>query len=732
MRFFLVLQFMAICSIGIGQYPSLSDTIVDGLQPLDSVMVTTRWSSDRLGAMPTVKGTFLYAGKKSEQILLGGNNADMANKTGRQIFAKIPGVFVYDMDGAGNQLNISMRGLDPHRGWEFSNRKDGFITNSDLYGYPASHFSMPLESIERIEIVRGTASLQYGAQFGGMINYVTKKPDSTRSFSFENVTSVGSFRLRSNYTAVSGRIGKLSYLAYYQKRGRLGYRDNEATDATAQSVQLKYASNKNLTLQLEWSRSQYLYRLPGALTDSMFRINPRQATRSRNYYSPDIHLPAFGLIWKPAKVTTVQFKLSAILGNRSSVLFDRPVNIRDTIQPQTGLFSNRQVDIDVYHSYTAELNLLHEYQLGKVHNTLSTGLQYINNDLSRRQFGIGTTAGDYDLTVVPDSWTRDIHLLTKHFAFFAENKFQLTHSFSINAGFRVENGVTDMQGKIVYYPTNKIPLRIANKFPLFGVQFSWKPQPINGEFYGGWSQAYRPMYFRDLIPGSVFEEVDPAIKSAKGFNAEIGYRGSWRWLKWDISVYQLNYNNRFGLLVQPSIQNNLMFLRTNIGDSRTRGVELFLQSEIPFNKKTALSIFTSTAYTDARYVSGNIRNGSQNISLKNKIVESTPRWLSRNGVQFRHRGIFLQVLYSYTAHSFADPQNTVEPNTSTAAVGLVPAYSILDAALSFKFNKKIEGKLNLNNIMDKQYFTKRPTLYPGPGVWPSEGRNLSFTLITRL
>jgi Outer membrane receptor for Fe3+-dicitrate len=91
---------------------------------------------------------------------------DFSNKVGRQLFVKVPGVFVYDMDGSGNQVNISARGLDPHRGWEFNIRKDGVITNSDMYGYPASHYSMPMESIERIELVRGTGSLQYGAQFG--------------------------------------------------------------------------------------------------------------------------------------------------------------------------------------------------------------------------------------------------------------------------------------------------------------------------------------------------------------------------------------------------------------------------------------------------------------------------------------------------------------------------------------------------------------------------------------
>ncbi|MEZ4799108.1 MAG: TonB-dependent receptor plug domain-containing protein [Flavobacteriales bacterium] len=85
------------------------------------------------------------------------------------MFARIPGVFVYDMDGTGNQTNISTRGLDAHRGWEFNIRKDGVLTNSDMYGYPASHFNIPMEAVNRIELIRGGGANQYGAQFGGML-----------------------------------------------------------------------------------------------------------------------------------------------------------------------------------------------------------------------------------------------------------------------------------------------------------------------------------------------------------------------------------------------------------------------------------------------------------------------------------------------------------------------------------------------------------------------------------
>ena len=137
-------------SIAHAQQLNKSDTIL--VRWLDSVRVISSQQTRSWVNEPS--GNYMFSGKKTEQIKLSGSSADIAGKNARQIFATVPGVFVYDMDGAGNQINIGARGLDPHRSWEFNMRKDGIITNSDMYAYPASHFSMPLESIERIEIVR--------------------------------------------------------------------------------------------------------------------------------------------------------------------------------------------------------------------------------------------------------------------------------------------------------------------------------------------------------------------------------------------------------------------------------------------------------------------------------------------------------------------------------------------------------------------------------------------------
>ena len=117
---------------------------------LQEVQVKEQQFKFNIQSLPATKGTFLYGGKKTEMINVQGLDANIAEKTPRQIFAKVPGVFVYDMDGSGNQINISTRGLDPHRGWEFNVCKDGVITNTDMYGYPASHYSMLMEKLFKI------------------------------------------------------------------------------------------------------------------------------------------------------------------------------------------------------------------------------------------------------------------------------------------------------------------------------------------------------------------------------------------------------------------------------------------------------------------------------------------------------------------------------------------------------------------------------------------------------
>lgn len=697
---------------------------------LDEVIIKGQREISTIERLPDLQRTYLWSGKKNEVINVQSLDANIAEKTPRQIFAKVPGVFVYDMDGSGNQVNISTRGLDPRRGWEFNIRRNGAITNSDMYGYPASHYSMPMEAVERIELIRGTGSLQYGAQFGGMLNYVSKQPDSTEVVSIESINTIGSFGLLSTYNSISGTIGKFQYYAYYSKRKSDGYRDNSRSDYDAQSLMLRYEFSDDLNITGELSRSNYVYQIPGPLTDSMFHSSPRLSTRARNYFNPEIFVPSLKIEWNLNEKTTLQWINSAVLGNRNSVQFDKPADVPDAIDPATSTYAQRQVDIDRFNSYTSELRFSYGYQLLQNRSALVGGVQLMHNNLNRQQLGKGTTGSDFDLLISDAGWGRDLHFKTQNIAVFLENNFRISDKLSVNPGLRMEIGKSDMYGSISYFDASSIPNSISHKFPLFGVSAQYRLKG-NAMFYGGWSQAYRPVIFKDIIPGSIYEAVNGNLKDATGYNAEVGFRGSLKSFRCDVGAYHLQYNNRLGNQATVDQSGQFILYRTNIGDSQTFGVEIFLENSFHVTNKLNISLFTSTGVLRSRYESALIRSGEQNVDISGNEVESVPGIITRNGLTLKSRFLSLSFLYSYTDESYADPLNTGVPS-SNGAVGIVPSYGLLDFNSSFELSKNVKLRVNVNNVTDKQYFTKRPSFYPGPGVWPSDGRSINLSIGLRM
>lgn len=676
-----------------------------------------------------VQGTYINAGKKSEVVTVQELPANIAEKNGRQIFSKIPGVFIYDMDGSGNQVNISTRGLDPHRSWEFNIRQNGIMTNTDIYGYPASHYSPPMESIQKVELIRGTSSLQYGAEFGGMINYIVKMPDTTRKISFENINSVGSFGLLSTYNAIGGKIGKLTYYAYYHKRVSDGYRNNSNSDAQSQFISLNYAFSKKLNLKGELGRSTYLFQIPGPLTDSMFKADPKQSTRKRNYYSPDIYIPSVTLDWSLNSSTKINWTTSAVMGSRSSVQFVGFANDPDIIDPNTNTYSNRQVDIDNYNSYTSEVRIRKDYNIKSINNTVVAGVRYINNDMRRRQQGKGTTGTDYDLALTEPGFGRDLRYKTHNIGAFVENLIQVNKRLSFSPGIRIESGESNMAGKITYLVEEEIPIKVRHRFALLGISGQYK---IKGDnlIYFGWSQAYRPIVLADIIPASTINRTDKNLKDSKGYNAEIGIRGVLNKLHYDFGIFRLAYNNRIGSLIIDNPGQDII-LKTNTGNSITNGVELYAEYTLTESQSVKTSVFTSTSFFSAYYIDSKITNGSENVDITGNKLETVPQWISRNGLQFSIRRFSSVLLYSYVDKSFSDASNTVAPSDN-GAKGLVPAYGLLDLNISYRFNSQFAVKAGINNITNEKYFTKRPAGYPGAGVWTSDGRGVNVSVQMKL
>ena len=147
------------------------------IENLDEIEIIARnekvFSLERLNA---VEGTSIFEGKKNEVILVDQSMANLASNNSRQIFSQIAGLNIYQNDDAGLQLNIGGRGLDPNRTSNFNTRQNGYDISADVLGYPESYYTPPAEAIKNIQIVRGAASLQYGTQFGGLVNFVIKEP----------------------------------------------------------------------------------------------------------------------------------------------------------------------------------------------------------------------------------------------------------------------------------------------------------------------------------------------------------------------------------------------------------------------------------------------------------------------------------------------------------------------------------------------------------------------------
>ena len=60
-------------------------------------------------------------------------------------------------------------------------------------------------------------------------------------------------------------------------------------------------------------------------------------------------------------------------------------------------------------------------------------------------------------------------------------------------------------------------------------------------------------------------------------------------------------------------------------------------------------------------------------------------------------------------------------------IGTIPAYSIVDLNITQSFGA-IEISAGINNLLDEDYFTRRATGYPGPGIIPSDGRSFYVTV----
>ena len=686
-----------------------------------------------LSRLRDVEGTSIFAGKKSEVISMDLSMANLASNNSRQIYSQIAGLNIYQNDDAGLQLNIGGRGLDPNRTANFNTRQNGYDISADALGYPESYYTPPAESLKEIQIIRGAASLQYGTQFGGLVNFVLNDPVNNKPFEIISRNTVGNNSLFTNFTSVSGTSKKLSYYSFVNFKKGNGFRPNSEFESFNTFLNIRYRFNEKSTLSSEFTYLKYLAQQAGGLSDKMFDSNPFQSNRSRNWFGLNWFL--YNLKFKHQFNSKSNFSFSFFGLNASRNALGFRTNRVDQVD------SNKERDLikGEFQNFGFESRFLRRYNLKEKNNVFLLGFKFYKSNNDSQQ-GPGSANSDADFKFSLDDFPNynnqsKYNYPNLNYAFFGENIFYLTEKFSITPGFRFEYIKTesdgfykkinlDGAGNVILNKTiNDREIRKRNFF-LFGLGISFKASKAF-EFYTNFSENYRSVTFADISISNPAYSISSNISDENGKTFDLGFRGNYqKKFSYDIGFFSLFYNDRIGFVQKAFKDGSVKSEKGNVGNAVMYGLESLIDFDLNSlfikNNNYSFNYFINSSIINSEYTKSNVPG------VQGKNVEFVPKLNIKSGFKYGHKNLMLNIQYTYLSKQFTDASNAIESNLS-GLIGIIPSYDILDFSASYFF-KMLKVETGINNILDKRYFTRRATGYPGPGIIPSVPRSVYLTV----
>jgi Fe(3+) dicitrate transport protein len=697
---------------------------------LDNVIIHGKGAESVSGKLSDISGTAIYAGKKTEVIHLRNLNANLAANNTRQIYGRIAGLNIWDYDRGGLQLGIGGRGLSPSRSSNFNIRQNGYDISADALGYPESYYNPSAEALEKIEIIRGAASLQYGPQFGGLVNFVMKEGRVNKKIEFTTRQTAGSFNFFNSFNSIGGTVakGKLNYYTFYQYKTGDSWRPNSHYNQHNAYAHVAYQLTKKLKITGQYTFMNYLAQQPGGLTDAQFNEDASVSVRARNWFTVDWNLISLNVDYAINDYTKLNWRNYTLQGSRDALGVLSYIN-----RPDVG--GNRDFMSDKYSNFGSELRLIHHYKLlGEKRSSFLIGTR-VYKGLTMRKQGDANDGSEADFYYIgPEPNKSSFRFPGNNVAAFAENIFNINKHWSITPGIRFEYIHTKAEGyyykKNIFIADDKIQETKKNprSFVLFGLGTSWKFS--NGiEAYANISQNYRSINFNDIRLVNTNARVDPNLKDETGYNIDGGIRGNIRnWLYADISMFYLKYNNRIGSIFTTDTSFMTYRLRTNVSDSRNFGMEMLLEGDIlkaisRGRSKYKLALFTNLSLINAKYIN------TKNTAIADKLVENVPPVLFRAGLSFGNPRFNISYQFSYQTKQYSDATNAEQ--TPTAIDGAIPAFTVMDLSVSYNW-RILTLYTGCNNLANSKYFTRRADGYPGPGILPADIRNWYLTLQVKL
>ena len=723
---------------------SIKDAVFEqiSLNPLvvsvdDVEVVVSNFETFNIRKLDDIEKMTVFSGKKTEVIKVNQAIANLATNNPRQIYNQVSGLNVFQNDDAGLQLNIGGRGLDPNRTANFNTRQNNYDISADVLGYPESYYTPPSEAIDEIQIIRGAASLQYGTQFGGLLNFVFKKPNSNKRIELISRNTIGNNNLMTNFTSLSGTINKTSYYTFINYKKGNGFRPNTGYNALNLYGFLNHKFSAKLEISSEITYMHYLTQQAGGLTDKMFYENPLQSNRSRNWFEVDWMLYNGKLLYEPTAQTKLSVNIFGLNASRNSLGY------RTNRVNQNDLGGVRDLIKGKFKNYGIESKFLHKYNLFQKSAAIVFGVKHYKSKNKSIQ-GPGSDGSDSDFNLYTTTFPfynnqSEYDFPNINNSIFIENIFYVNSKLSITPGARYEFIKTESVGSY-----KQINLDAASN-PIFdttifqnninqrqfiltgvGISYKWNKSLEN---YSNLSQNYRSVTFSDISIVSPTYSVDPNIGDEKGYTFDFGFRGTYNDLiLFDISSFLISYKDRIGFVLREFDFGGVKSVRDNVGDASLIGVE----SIIDINIKKLMSIsdqYRLNAFINLSKISSKYTRSDQ-AGIEGNEIEYVPKINFKSGINFGYRKLKTSIQYSYVSKQFSDASNAIVGNSS-GIIGQIPDYNIVDVSLSYNINKfKIES--GVNNFFNENYFSRRAVGYPGPGIIPSPKRNYYLSLEIKL
>jgi len=639
------------------------DESQSSVQQLPEVLVTdTRLPSipENILAVPT-KVTVISA----EDIQRSGAT------TVQEAVSQATGVVMYDQVGNRFEQRIDLRGWNGNPVSSTSVFVDGVRVNESEFNL--MNFDLiPLETIERMEILPG-ASATFGKNaMGGVINIFTKRGSERRQIASE--TAWGSFG-RQRYTLnTSGPIGKLDYYGSLSREREDGFRDGSDAKLWRGFGKVGYRPAEGTDLAVSYTYVKDNLEQAGSLPRDIAEHDPEANFTPGDFYDREnnfVKLTAKQVI--PGGFTFTGNGFYRRL-QEESFLVGQPFTLGGM-----NTITRNFVDTD---SWGGTLQITHDLEVGNIRNLLSVGGEVAWNDFKNRL----TSLSDFGPFNIRRKSEEEVT------AFFVQDTVHLFSDVVLVGGFRYDRNELDFRD--VLTPANdgkKVFHRIT---PRAGLTYFLAPQ---SSVYVSYSQGFRVPSNDELFAQGPFGS-NPNLKAVRSHNFEVGLKtGISTWGNLAIALFQSNIRDEifFTCLAcdfSPGDGQN-----RNINKSRRRGFELTLKVK-PNELVDGVVNYT---YTEAQFRSRLNLSSTRVVSVGDSFPLVPKNRLSVTGTVHPIKGLSLSLSGLYVSTQFLQGDET---NSRDRLQG----YFVLNGRVVYEHSVPggiLKGFLSVNNILDNNYQT---------------------------